>query len=109
MKVAELYQEALEQGLHLRVDGADLVVGPSAQLTDDLIRRLRQFKPELLLFLDQAHATTEQLLDAAMRACDYWQDPPEARQEMRRQCLELPPDQRAPMRDHFQRIYGKKP
>lgn len=49
-------------------------------------------------------AVTE-LLDAAMRACDAWNDSTQAREEMRRDCLETPPHLRADLLNHFERAY----
>lgn len=51
-----------------------------------------------------------ELLQAAMRACDAWQDGPEAREQMRRDCIDTPPHLRADLRDHFNQTYpGHKP
>lgn len=49
-------------------------------------------------------AVTE-LLDAAMRACDAWNDTAQARDQMRRECLETPPHLRADLLDHFNNTY----
>ncbi len=45
------------------------------------------------------------LLIAALRACDHWNDSPVARQEMRRQIAEVPPEHRAELLAHFERVY----
>lgn len=45
------------------------------------------------------------LLAAAMRACDRWGDSPAARDEMRRQVAEVPPEHRAGLLAHFERTY----
>lgn len=50
-----------------------------------------------------AHRLTKELIAAAMRRCDEFNDGELARQEMRQQCLELPPDLQADLLDHFQR------
>ena len=47
----------------------------------------------------------KKLLAAAMRACDHWGDGPEAREQMRRECLETPPHLRADLLEHFRREY----
>lgn len=49
-------------------------------------------------------AVTE-LLEAAMRACDAWNDTTQARDQMRRDCLETPPHLRADLLDHFNNTY----
>ena len=48
----------------------------------------------------------QDLLEAAMRACDAWKDGPEAREQMRRDCIDTPPHLRADLRDHFNQTYG---
>lgn len=47
-----------------------------------------------------------ELIDAAMLACEHYKDGPQARQDMRQQCLEVPLDQRAGLRDYFLGKYG---
>ena len=42
------------------------------------------------------------LLAAAMQTCDVWKDGPEAREEMRKQCLETPPHLRADLLEHLE-------
>ena len=49
-----------------------------------------------------------ELLQAAMRACDAWQDAPGAREQMRRECLDTPPHLRADLRDHLSQAYPDK-
>jgi hypothetical protein len=51
-------------------------------------------------------AVTE-LLDAAMRACDAWNDTAQARDQMRRECLETPPHLRADLLAHLTNQYPK--
>lgn len=47
------------------------------------------------------------LLEAASKACDYWRDGPEAREQMRRDCLETPENLRADLLAHFKAAYGE--
>lgn len=94
--------------INLTADGMHLSV-PARRLTPEQRDRILAHKPELVAFLHVARETTEQLLAAAMQACDHWQDSPQARQEMRQQCLELPLHKRAEMRDYFDKNYGKRP
>lgn len=49
--------------------------------------------------------TYRQLLAAAMRACEHWADSEAARQEMRRQVAEVPPEHRAELLAHFLSAY----
>lgn len=51
-------------------------------------------------------AQLAELIDAAMRACDHWQDGPQAREEMRRECMETPEHLRADLLTHFCAAYG---
>lgn len=54
-------------------------------------------------------AVTE-LLDAAMRACDAWNDTTQAREQMRRDCLDTPPHLQGDLLQHLKRSYppGRK-
>lgn len=47
----------------------------------------------------------DQLNAAADRACDHWNDSDAARQEMRRQIAETPPEHHADLLAHFEREY----
>lgn len=53
-----------------------------------------------------AHRVTAALLKAAMRACDQHGDSESARQQMRADCLELPPHLQADLLAHF---LGERP
>ena len=50
--------------------------------------------------------SVEELIQAAMRACDHHGDGEAARQEMVQQCLEVPAHLRAELHQHFIRTYG---
>lgn len=47
----------------------------------------------------------DQLNAAADRACDHWNDGRAARQEMRRQLTEVPPEHHAALLAHFTATY----
>lgn len=49
--------------------------------------------------------SAQDLLAAARRACDHWSDSPAAREQMRRECLEIPPHYRADLIKHFEDQY----
>ena len=49
--------------------------------------------------------SVEELIEAAMRACDHHGDSPAAQQEMVQQCMEVPPEQRQELWEHFRRAY----
>lgn len=53
-------------------------------------------------------ALAAELIEAAMVACDHHHDSEAARQQMRDECLALPPHMRADLLDHFQRAYRKE-
>ena len=86
----------------LTPNGESLAV-PAGRLTSGQRELVLSNKPALIAFLLESRATTEALLTAAMRRCDEFNDGELARQEMRQQCLELPPDLQADLLDHFQR------
>ena len=49
--------------------------------------------------------SVEELIAAAMRACDHHGDSPAARQQMVKDCLDTPPELRQELRAHFIRAY----
>ncbi|WP_423460390.1 hypothetical protein [Ottowia sp. VDI28] len=51
--------------------------------------------------------SADELIEAAMRACNHYNDSEAAREQMRIECLEIPPDQRAGLLDYFRRTYPK--
>lgn len=54
-----------------------------------------------------AHRKVKELIEAAMLACDHWQDDEDARQQMRDDCAGIPPDKRQDWIDHFSRHYRR--
>lgn len=51
--------------------------------------------------------SADELIEAAMRACDAHGDGEAAREQMRIECLEIPPNLRADLLDYFRRTYPK--
>lgn len=49
--------------------------------------------------------SVQALLEAASKACDYWRDGPEAREQMRRDCLDTPEHLRQDLLQHFRKVY----
>jgi hypothetical protein len=47
-----------------------------------------------------------ELIQAAMHACDHWNDSETAREEMRHQCNQTPPHLRGDLLAHFRAAYG---
>lgn len=93
--------------LQLAPDGR-LFAKPSDRLTDELRHLCREHKAELIDFLMQAESTAHTLIEAAMRACDAWNDTEQARDQMRRDCLETPPHLRADLLNHFKGAYPSR-
>ena len=54
---------------------------------------------------DWAWPDSATLLAAAMKACDYWKDSDEAREQMRADCLATPARLRAELLAHFEHWY----
>lgn len=81
------------------------IVVPAGKLTEAQRAAVLGHKPALIAcILESARVTTE-LIEAAMRAAAHWRDDPD---EWRRQCMEVPPHQRADLLEHLQREYPKR-
>ncbi len=80
---------------------------PAGRLADTQRAAIRAHKAELIACIQESARITVELLTAAMRACDHWGDGPEAREQMRQQCMEVPPHQRQDLLEHLQRQYPK--
>ena len=52
--------------------------------------------------------SVEELIEAAMRACDHYGDSAAARQQMVKDCLDTPPELRQELREHFINTYPEK-
>lgn len=92
-------------GVHLTLEDGLLIAGPAGRLTDELRELIRGCKPMLVEFLQDAQVTTEQLLSAAMLACDHHGDGEAARDQMRQDCLSTPVELRHDLLDHFTQTY----
>lgn len=109
MDAPTIFQRLYAAGVRLELHGERLSASPAARLNDDLRALIRTHKPALVAYLTDAHQTTLELIEAAMRACDHHGDGPEAREQMRRDCHETPPAMREDLRDHFKQTYRDKP
>lgn len=107
MDAAEIFKCLHAAGISLAFAGDRLTASPSSRMNDELRDLIRSHKAELVEYLQAARATTAALIDAAMRACDHHGDSEPARQQMREQCLALPPHLQADLLAHFQRAYRK--
>ena len=110
MSAAVLIRQAFSAGVKLRIDdcGSLKAAGPSDTLRE-WSPRLRAHKSELLEFLQDAHASTAQLVEAAMRCCDHFGDSPAAREQMRQDAIDTPPHLRADLLHHLSRAYPAPP
>jgi hypothetical protein len=90
----DLLQHLQARGLHIRIDGRSLIVGPSELLTDDIRAAIRADKPELLRL-------PESLMDAINRCCAARGDDAANRAALILECSVLPAWEQRELRDHF--------
>ena len=110
MSALTLIRQAISAGVTLRIDeGGTLKAAGPIDTLREWSPHLREHKAELLEFLQDAHATTAQLVEAAMRCCDYWGDTPAAREQMRQDVIDTPPHLRADLLHHLSRAYPAPP
>lgn len=102
MTPQELFAKLVADGVRLKLsgDGANLVV-PAGSLSADQRAMVLSHKADILALLVEARKTAAWLIEAAMKACDMHNDSEAARQEMRQDCLRLPPHLRQDLLDHF--------
>ena len=77
------------------------IVVPAGKLTEAQRAAVLGHKPALIACILESARVTSQLLEAAMRRCDQFNDSDKARQDMREQVLETPPHLRQDLLDHF--------
>ena len=82
------------------------IVVPAGKLSPSQRAAVLTHKPDLIAYLLESSRITVQLLEAAMRRCDQFNDGEKARQDMREQVLETPPHLRQDLLGHF---LGKPP
>ena len=82
------------------------IVVPAGKLTEAQRAAVLGHKPALIACILESARVTQQLLEAAMRRCDQFNDSEKARQDMRKQVLETPPHLRQDLLEHF---LGKQP
>lgn len=102
--LADLYRQDID--LTLADDGKSLTV-PAGRLTSAQRQLVLTHKPELIEFLQAAHVTTDALIAAAMRCCDFHRDSAAQREEMRADCEGTPAHLRADLLAHFEQTYSK--
>ncbi|MCE1194229.1 MAG: hypothetical protein LWW96_18955 [Acidovorax sp.] len=106
MTVAAILAELIECGITpgLTPDGRGIEV-PAGRLTDAQRTAIKAHKPELIASIQASVRMASELLAAAMRACDAHGDSPQAREQMRLDCLETPPHLRADLLQHLRATY----
>ena len=77
------------------------IVVPAGKLTEAQRAAVLGHKPALIACILESARVTAQLLEAAMRRCDQFNDGEKARQDMREQVLETPPHLRQELLEHF--------
>ena len=77
------------------------IVVPAGRLTDTQRAAIKAHKSELIAAIMESARVTAQLLEAAMRRCDEFNDSDKARQDMREEILGTPPHLRPDLLDYF--------
>ena len=91
----DLLQHLQAHGLHIKIDGANLIVSPPRErLTDDMRAAIRADKPELLRLPGL-------LVAAINRCCDARGDDSANRAALILECTALPAWEQRELRDHF--------
>lgn len=109
MNAATLIRQAGQSGVALRLDGGKIKASGRPEALAAMVPQLREHRTELFDFLADAHTTATALLEAAMRACDHYNDEQQARAQMRDECLSTPPALWKDLMEHFQRSYPRRP
>ena len=106
MTAAAILSELLNCGITPAVtpDGRGIEV-PAGRLTDAQRAAIKAHKAELIACIRGAARLTTELLAVAMRACDHHGDSPEVRAQMRKECLETPPNLRVDLLQHLRATY----
>ncbi len=107
MSAQTLIRQAIAAGVTLRLVDGKVKASGTADALAALVPQLRQHKPELVQFLQAAHETAAALIEAAMRACNHFNDGQAAREQMRADCLATPPHLTADLLAHFNENYPK--
>ena len=110
MSAFSVIQALDEQGVRLKLsgDGANLTV-PAGSISPEQRALVVSHRAEILEFLVEARKTTTALIEAAMLACDHFNDSPANRDLMQAECLATPTHLQADMLNHFTKTYGAKP
>lgn len=106
MSAEAILAELLDFGINLDVTPDGNFIEVDAGLLNDTQRAaIRANKYELIACIQDAARITTELMSAAQRACDYWGDSPQAREQMRREILETRPEHRQELLRMFRSDY----
>ncbi|MCW5668668.1 MAG: hypothetical protein KIT86_03335 [Hydrogenophaga sp.] len=110
MNAEVLLYELLECGItpSLTPDGNGIVV-PAGRLTAEQRVAVLAQKQALIDCIQKSALLTSELLQAAMRVCDAWNDTESAREQMREDVLHTPPHLRGDLLGHLKKAYGDRP
>lgn len=102
MTAEAILSELLDCGIEPAVtpDGTGIEV-PAGRLTEVQRAAILGNKPALIAAIMKSARVTTELLAAAMRRCDQFNDSDKARQDMREQILETPQHLRQGLLDYF--------
>jgi hypothetical protein len=96
--LADLLASGIEPGVTPDKTG---IVVPAGKLSPTQRAAVLAHKPALIDYLLESNRITAQLLHAAMRRCDQFNDSDKARQDMREQILETPRHLRQDLLKHL--------
>jgi len=96
--LADLIQSGIDPSLTPDKTG---IVVPAGRLTDGQRAAVLGHKAALIACILESARVTQQLLEAAMRRCDQFNDSEKARIDMREQVLATPPHLRQDLLEHF--------
>lgn len=84
-----------------------LLVWPSERITDELRAMIKDQKNNLVDYLIQIETLTNELINTAMRRCDQFNDSQQARENMRRDCINTPDHLKPDLLRHFNEALRK--
>ena len=106
MTLQDILRELWSAGICVRLtnDGQNLTV-PAGRLSQHQRALILANKPAIVEFLQSVDKTTTNLIEAAMRVCDFHGDNASSREAMRLDCLAVPAHLRLDLLEHFQAAY----
>lgn len=108
MTAHEILSMLWSAGVRVRLKDDGHLAVPVGKLSPEHRAMVLNHRAELVEYLRAARQTAAHLIEAAMRACDHWGDSPQAREQMRQECAEVPPHQLDELLAHFRQAYPNK-